>query len=952
MLDLDAFTFVSCETHDDLLLRFDYPDETLAEFVQVKSDARDQLWTLSWLTEKSNGGPSIVERQIQRDRGDERVRFRVVTFRDVKDELLVLTKPFKDRTEGEIEELVTGLKGKLGSLISASGRDLHYWIKNTLWVVAESPEAIGDRNFVRLQRWLESHKPGIAVTVGLRGLSDLHTKLLSLVTHKAQGLSLAEKRIERGELLDWIDEELKRIPTALHLEGNEALLEAERESFARCEELWLNLGVLNAEARLLAHDTQFGTIPTKLLESAKATFTWVVGDYGTGKTLMMERLFQETLTAFRAGQSNRLPVFIPAKEVTRPLREEVKHRTSSLRNAARRGIMLFLDAVDELGTERGIELLKEAQLLTSINVENAAIVSSIPLPIPRKVENRYVVQELSRDESLNLVSHFARTKVWSLFDYAPEVRTAARTPLFATLLGLAIRKTGRQPQSSGELLSSLVQRVLQPETNERIRPAVDGLIKLAIATTDRDGVAIPKGDLSVSTFDIQPLIQSRLVKHEDGDNVAFSIPAIRCWFAAEGLKRGMVEIEAIYASKQRFVCWRSALAIWLSACDFSTASRILSPLVTTFPGRAALLIDSAFRDSHPQDAPFSMPPLQFGNELRYVLLQWHEGLELLSRATIPCHPNGDICSLRVAVNGNWFSADWLRHPSAEPVSVSVPQDQSIDLPQVQEGWRFFGGTQPAWVWKSTCSHISAKLGRYIDQKMLFTDHGVYVQEKAWSVACDIVRSSRIATPSIPLSLLREPFAAAYPLHEHEKEFLRTHIGLLHGRSETVFRAPYPLANQQIEGGPLGGRFSIDRYAERAEKIFAAALKAYRELVEFWLPKFAECLPLFCDLPVKMEGYVAPLRPNEFEFPFQCGYILQPLSKEDADQISFSVLTEQSFDEVLEIRRMEKDEIPVPPFYQGHRGWRGYFDELTRPEPATELAYRWLKSDLKALSWIE
>jgi hypothetical protein len=106
MLNSGDIAAVWCETHDDQLVKYSIDGSDIAEFVQAKSTAHEQLWTVSLLTAQERAakgkhpevGTSLIQKQLARDRGDENVRFRVITFRDVKSDLSVLKKPLTERS--------------------------------------------------------------------------------------------------------------------------------------------------------------------------------------------------------------------------------------------------------------------------------------------------------------------------------------------------------------------------------------------------------------------------------------------------------------------------------------------------------------------------------------------------------------------------------------------------------------------------------------------------------------------------------------------------------------------------------------------------------------------------------------------------------------------------------------------------------------------------------------
>jgi Cap4-like dsDNA endonuclease family protein len=94
MLTNPALIEVWCETQDDMTLISQKSGHEAVEFVQVKSHEFDQLWTIAKLCEKKINERSILEKSLAQDRCQEECYFRIVTVRDVRSELKILTYPF------------------------------------------------------------------------------------------------------------------------------------------------------------------------------------------------------------------------------------------------------------------------------------------------------------------------------------------------------------------------------------------------------------------------------------------------------------------------------------------------------------------------------------------------------------------------------------------------------------------------------------------------------------------------------------------------------------------------------------------------------------------------------------------------------------------------------------------------------------------------------------------
>lgn len=158
MLDTPAFEKVHCETHDDILIVFIDPESAArtAEFVQVKAGEPDQLWSVADLCrrKKTKPGTSIFESSLARDRHKEEARFRVVTLRDVKSDLKLLTygtdAPARQPGSAHHTELLAAIEKKCPGSKSEKGNCADYWIANCRWEVRHSEDAVRQQNKLRI----------------------------------------------------------------------------------------------------------------------------------------------------------------------------------------------------------------------------------------------------------------------------------------------------------------------------------------------------------------------------------------------------------------------------------------------------------------------------------------------------------------------------------------------------------------------------------------------------------------------------------------------------------------------------------------------------------------------------------------------------------------------------------------------------------------------------------
>jgi hypothetical protein len=135
------------------------------EFVQVKGNEHNQLWSASLLCQPKRGrkgqklsASSILEKSLLRDAYREPSRFRVVSVRPVNSELKPLELPIdhtmRQPASPEYQALAARLPAHVKKVKSPNGNTWTYWIARALWDVRHSDAAVRDRNLHRLEQVL------------------------------------------------------------------------------------------------------------------------------------------------------------------------------------------------------------------------------------------------------------------------------------------------------------------------------------------------------------------------------------------------------------------------------------------------------------------------------------------------------------------------------------------------------------------------------------------------------------------------------------------------------------------------------------------------------------------------------------------------------------------------------------------------------------------------------
>jgi hypothetical protein len=206
MLSNNNLKEVWCETYDDIVLVWDKLGQESVEFVQVKAENPDQLWTPAFLCrrDKKKGetekiGSSIPERSLAKDCCHEDVYFRLVTSWEVNSELEILKLERGHRDRGhetsKFEELLKQVQEKIGDYKSAKGNGCNSWLQRMLWEI-DSQQNLEKINCFNLLKVLEQMGSPIATDSAMNVYSDL----LTLVKQAAEKLDAErEKKFLKAE---------------------------------------------------------------------------------------------------------------------------------------------------------------------------------------------------------------------------------------------------------------------------------------------------------------------------------------------------------------------------------------------------------------------------------------------------------------------------------------------------------------------------------------------------------------------------------------------------------------------------------------------------------------------------------------------------------------------------------------------------------------------------------
>ena len=746
--------------------------------------------------------------------------------------------------------------------------------------------------------------------------------------------------------------------------------QSRRASHARLLEGWLSLGVPPDIAERLVADSAVGSFPGSLPAEGLAV---LVGDLGSGKSVIAERVHLSDLSIYEEGAQAFVPVFVRARHIRGALTRDIEEKISSMPRVMRRPVRLVLDGLDEVGATQANELLREARELIHSNFCARILVTSRPGPDVRDDE-RFAAPPLST-ERLNDLSYLLTGRQYSWYGVPAPIREATQFPLFAIIAMLQSRNAQELPASKSLLIDLLVRRALgdhEGTTMQHSRPLAEAAASCImgdghISHWDLDGPAVAA-----------ELLTTRLVVRE-GNGYRFALPIFEQYFGAYALLDGTVSIDHILESLESFERWRYSFVVAVGIGPWNTTASIIESLGMVWPGAACWVIDQAISKHmmsgqahgrlpdgttcavHIQRAlattvSWFFPCLRHSN-----LLDRDNSLPAVGALVV------DQQSLIVSLHYDDDYADAGIVPlDSYPDPISVGDNPKIRFIQHSTAvWE-----QDAWPWRWALDLVSDAVSTQLEQLQLpLTEIDTLRSEREWAIIRGLLgsRISRYseADPSEVVSIgntilpdKSDEMADPFNIFDLGILCFEWEIREIVDRARTPeSRLSYPWPGpdcDMINTTHIGGRYSTERKCLLTENVYQSAIEAYAEIVERYFPKFkptmrlASLLPLSFDILLKEEtgkdrmyGAVISLRQELLHCREETKVTVTPVDDEGFNGHGHGLANLAP--EADQQKRLRPASI----------GWSHPWRQTSVLDifgdcPATHTAMRWLVEDLQAL----
>lgn len=951
-----ACEFIEFDSHEDVLVKVRTSSGHLAEFIQVKGHSSSN-WTPSDIysdegdsvDNEKRGESSLIAKQLRRAVGEDEVVFRVVTKLEVNKDLLFLKETTESRDKASVKKLKDNLSPRFLNLKFPENRTVNDWIDLVRWHVAGPEKAVDNSNLQVLATTIYAQQSRLLTP---EQNQSLYNQILTRIREASAIVEpRSQKRCSRSQLLEWLANYCAQIPIHLAPSVLTIIDATAADAHHRCVGRWLNAGVSEKLANELANDQTVGATAVKWLrdqwdgssESGPKNFLWVNGQFGSGKSLSADILFQQALQEYKSGTQNLIPLFLEGKTLMRPLCEEVSARAMELGSVHTQGVWLIIDGADERTLQSARLLVHEAASYARAHENSRVLITSSILEVSGLSPK--LLPPLQREEADSLLSRLVGRKV-SGYNYLDGRFTADLTsPLF--VIQCARFGSGL---SNAELVERMVTAALE-RVEVAIQPAEDILVRLAKWQFDHGSPLIPTKELGPGISSLAPVLETRLIERR-GDHFLFTLECVAQWFAAQAVERNLISISELLGDLNRLERWQFALAMVMSRADSAMADRIMLPLAKIQPAFASLILSDGLRNWNFKGPKLHIEGMEVAVGIRSAMKAWKEGLSPVSDldTVFPLNARKELLKTSAWCTDGSFYVHW--HELPELPEVGVGNRELFSTPRGERSAAWYSAGIPnysAWAWQITHHHIKSGLKRAIHETSLAAVNENLLWEISWSEACGLLGESRIGCPRVAVSDILQK--ARFGFHFNpERQLMKMYLDKLVSSGAEFIETPYPLADVSPSQSRMWQCFSHERMRQRAISVYQTALAAYRNIVETLFPKMAERFPRYAAWPYNMVGTVY-LHSPEGLGGYVLAWAMESLPEGETGQVLFSLGTKEEisahhrrWNGMMKDRREGK-----PSWYLQSAGDLGL--DLWKENPAAEIVSEWIASDLKDLGWL-
>ncbi|MEB8341299.1 NACHT domain-containing protein [Streptomyces endophyticus] len=760
----------------------------------------------------------------------------------------------------------------------------------------------------------------------------------------------------------------------------EALLADLSTSRGRLVSRWIAVGLDPEQAEELADDSTVGVCPEFMQFHAERRFTVLTGDFGSGKTVALEREYQASALRALDNPDEPLPVHLSAKSTGSDFLRALDEQTARFPSAHSK-VTLFLDGLDEFGAGRSAELVDDLQAWLYSAPGRKVLATSRP-DANLRANDCLTLPALSDTELNDLLERVGAPRDLAWHPNS-EIRDALHRPLFA-LIAADCRKAGSQvPYSRGSFLAALVERALTRASGLG-SDTYALLARLGRLTLDVGG-GVPAGEVGTSEEQVR-LVQTRLVVHRNR-MFTFALPVLGQYFGGQYvLDNGLPEL--VQFSPQRRDRWRDALTFVVSSGSWERVTALLSDLTTVDPGLAAWITDQGV-PSYEREPVAALPEaLECARRLSVTLDAWLSGI---GRAgTLLSCSDGTGRGVPIGVGSGAEISTGLHVVFAAPKDFDgserffeVSGAADMDRGEV-DGVRITSfhsvnmlPDMPAWPWRLTLSWVKTSMKALLERRAFVLPGNLAAcQERAWSLSRLLTgQSGHLGHRPIPLTDVVSSIDEIFRLAPNagRVQFQRNTMAL---RTELVelrdqcaekrlptmrdgkIHRPYPVPDRPPHepSRAISSLYSREVLTDLVRHVYSDALSIYEDIVTEYLSPVQRTLQLGGALPVRFECKISwpPVGDGRrLDIGPRFSRTVLPLPSGSASQVDVTQVEDVSAESDYWPEWVGSDEVDFRRIRPKSAAWSGRSVAhetlwVFKDTPATNLAYNWLSQDISAV----
>jgi hypothetical protein len=747
----------------------------------------------------------------------------------------------------------------------------------------------------------------------------------------------------------------------------------QRTSRARCIASWLALGLSSDEAIKFADDLSVGVPHRDFQTTPTRKVVILTAEFGTGKSLIAERLLQKAISKAISDISAPIPVYLDAR-FSDDLQTAVKKYCEGIGNLRHQGATIIVDGTDEMGFGRVKELMNESRILVNVWDNTTVTITSRPIPSEIPLPEIVNIPKLSPEQAIVLISQIAKREIMD-WEWPETFKDAVQRPLFALLAGIYLRENKEIPTSTGELIANIVNRALN-QIDFRYRDFSKLFQKLAVSSTFRGGSLVPAVEIA-SSHEVEVLLNSRLVIQNSG-NIGFPLPILTQWFAAQSLAEGETRVDVLLNDNQQLEYWRYPLVIAVAYFSHDQVSSILKPLVRRHPAFTSQIVQESLSSSN-FDLNFSLPhKAECERRIRQAMNAWISGLDFsLAQMIAPVNFDGELLPLALGVDGPQLNTAWQYDELTIPLETkgksTVRMSTTGQISRFRRNKTVFKGglpsSQSAWAWQWTLEELTSNLSRVVESRAFVVKESPLAHEWLWQLILAISESD-LYIDAIPLIELEarivamEKWLEVAPVEIHTYmgkylfdkptiDLLNTEIKYLRENGEVEYKSPWLGPDLSFEEAKfVWDVYSSERLLERIKLIYKSAMDSYPSLINTWFSKMSNRMQIAVTLPARLKGNFSPPSDN---LPPALTWYLEPLPQDSQNIVDIQINKDNSKYDVEKFRILRDRLRSLRPSASHWISFTWHSQSLTdifEVNPIAKLTFDWLQDDLRRVSWIE